>query len=59
MLAVEVYVRGEENPDPRATTKEYGRLFFTGVMDMVMKTIYTIPGGRSQNQNQYEFESCV
>ena len=40
-----MYLRGEENPDPQATTKEYGELFFTGGMDMVMKTPLLFPGG--------------
>ena len=38
-----MYVRGEENPDPQATTKENRELFFTGVTDMVIKTRYTNP----------------
>ena len=46
MLAELVYLMGEENPDPQATTKEYRELFFTGGMDMVIKTTTLLfPGG--------------
>ena len=38
MLAVVVYMRGEENPDPQASMQEYVVLFFTEGTEMVIKT---------------------